>query len=288
LLPLPLFQHINALKGITIAHDRPINGGDINRAALLTCKDGRQLFIKYNKGERATDMLRTELLGLTLLGASKVIGVPKTLGHDEAPDGWAYLLMEYVVSGHKSRFFWADFGRALATMHSSTAERFGFGHDNYIGTLPQSNTRHDSWADFYTEERLIPQVRMAMGKGAFGPNELKQMENLGKKLNEICPKEAPALIHGDLWGGNFLCNEASKPILIDPSACYAHREMDMAMTRLFGGFEPLFYNHYQEAYPLEPGFEDRMQIYQLYYILVHFNIFGGDYAQQAKQILKQF
>ncbi len=288
MLPLPLHQHITTQKGITIVHDRPITGGDINRAALLTCKDGRQLFIKYNKGEHATDMLRTELLGLTLLGASKVIGVPKTLGHDEAPEDWAYLLMEYVVSGHKSRFFWADFGRSLAAMHGSTAERFGFGHDNYIGTLPQSNTRHDSWADFYTEERLMPQVSMAMGKAGFGTNELTQMEALCKRLNEICPNEAPALIHGDLWSGNFLCDENSKPVLIDPAACYAHREMDIAMTRLFGGFEPLFYSNYEESYPLEPGFEHRMELYQLYYLLVHFNIFGGEYLHQVKQILKRF
>ena len=288
MLPLPLYQHINSLKGITIVHDRPISGGDINRAALLTCKDGRQLFIKYNKGKYATDMLRTELLGLTLLGASKVIGVPKTLGHDEAPESWAYLLMEYVVSGHKSRVFWADFGRSLATMHGSTSERFGFGHDNYIGALPQSNTRHDSWADFYAEERLMPQMKLAIQQDVFGSKEAKQMENLCKNLREACPNEAPALIHGDLWSGNFLCNEESRVVLIDPAACYAHREMDMAMTRLFGGFEPLFYSSYEEAYPLEPGFERRMDLYQLYYLLVHLNLFGGDYAHQVKQILKRF
>lgn len=288
MLPPALLSALNQLPGINIQGSQAIAGGDINRAALLHCADGRRLFLKYNRHAQAADMLHKERLGLSLLGASQVIRTPKVIAQDAAPEGWAYLLMEYVPPGHRNRQFWADFGAALAALHGSTSALFGFAHDNYIGSLPQSNTRHENWPDFYTQERLRPQMELARKQGRLQSTDAQQLERLCAKLSTLCPDEPPALIHGDLWSGNFLCDFESKPVLIDPAACYAHREMDLAMTYLFGGFDPAFYAAYQEHLPLEPGFEGRLEVYQLYYLLVHVNLFGGGYVEQVKGILRRF
>lgn len=288
MLPISIHSQLYPTTGIQVAEARPVSGGDINHAALLTTPNGRQYFIKYNRGAHAAEMLRTEALGLQALGAPGVIAVPEVLGQGAAPDSWAWLLLEYIAPGHRSKAFWENFGQALAALHRNSAGQYGFEHDNFIGSLPQSNARHDGWAAFYAEERLRPQMRKALVQGQLTGADERSLEALCKRLPAICPDEPPALIHGDLWGGNFLCNEAGLPVLIDPAACYAHREMDLAMSRLFGGFEALFYESYEAARPLAPGFEERVEVYQLYYLLVHVNLFGGGYAGSVRRILERW
>lgn len=267
---------------------RPVGGGDIHRAYLLESADGRRLFLKTNTDPAAPDMFRTEAQGLALLGASRSIRTPKIFGYGCTEGGHGYLLLEYVHPGYRNRLFWERFGQGLANLHGNTSARFGFAHDNFIGRLPQANARHDTWAEFYSEERLWPQMLLAREQGYFDADAERQLDRLCQNLSWRCPQEPPALTHGDLWSGNFLCDPDGYPVLIDPAASFAHREMDLAMSRLFGGFDPAFYVAYEEAWPLENGFENRMEIYQLYYLLVHVNLFGGGYVRSVQEILAKF
>ncbi|MCB9315218.1 MAG: fructosamine kinase family protein [Lewinellaceae bacterium] len=283
-----LQQHLETLLQTKISAAQPLSGGDINHAYRLGAPDGRQWFVKTNTDPQAPAMFRTESQGLALLGASKSIRIPKIFGHGSTGDGHAYLVLEYIKPGYRNRLFWENFGRGLANLHGNTSALFGFAHDNFIGRLPQSNSRHPTWAEFYAEERLWPQMLLARELGYFDAASEQQLDRLCKNLSWRCPEEQPALCHGDLWSGNFLCDAAGAPVLIDPAACFVHREMDLAMSRLFGGFDPAFYSAYTEAWPLESGFEQRLEIYQLYYLLVHVNLFGGGYVGQVQSILDQF
>lgn len=288
MLPPALFTHLESVLGIRLVSAKPLTGGDIHRAYHLRAADGREWFVKTNTAAQAAAMFKTEAQGLALLGASRAIRTPKISGHGSTPDGHAYLILEYIAPGYKNRLFWETFGRALANLHGNTSERFGFAHDNFIGSLPQSNTRHPAWAAFYAEERLWPQMLLALEQGHLDKSAEQQLDHLCQKLAWLCPQEPPALTHGDLWSGNFLCDPAGQPVLIDPAAAFAHREMDLAMSRLFGGFDPAFYTAYEEAWPLESGFEKRLEVYQLYYLLVHLNLFGSGYAASVREILKRW
>lgn len=285
MLPEPVRKQVETRLDVSIAEAKPVAGGDIHRAFLVRATDGRIWFLKTGNMPESAAMFKTEAQGLALLGASQVIRTPKIFGHGHADEGYAYLLMEYVSPGYKNRLFWESFGRSLANLHGNTSAQFGFAHHNFIGSLPQSNTRHSSWQEFYAEERLWPQMLAACEKGYFSKTEEKQLDHLCQQLGWLCPEEPPALTHGDLWSGNFLCDAVGKPVLIDPAAAFTHREMDLAMSRLFGGFDDTFYKAYQEAWPLEAGFEKRIEVYQLYYLLVHVNLFGGGYVEQVAGIL---
>lgn len=288
MLPAALHDHLESLLQISLAFDRPISGGDIHQVCTLKAADGRQVLVKYNSAPTAADMFRTEALGLILLGASRVIAVPKVLSHGQASDEIAFLALDFVVVAPRSRLFWQNFGLALANLHGNTSAQFGFAHDNYIGSLPQANARHDNWPEFYATQRLLPQLRLARDAARLDASASRRLDKLCGKLKELCPNEAPALVHGDLWSGNFLCDQAGQPVLIDPAAAFAHREMDLAMAHLFGGFDPTFFTSYDSAWPLEPGFEARMEVYQLYYLLVHLNLFGAGYLTQVQGILQRF
>lgn len=287
MLPASLRTYIESEFNISITSAKPIGGGDIHHAALLKAGTGQLYFLKYNAGKRSAEMFRTEALGLAVLGASRVVAVPKVLGQG-AERAYAFLLLDYVAPGLKSRRFWEDFGSSLAALHGATSAQFGFAHDNFIGSLPQSNTRRDTWQNFYSEERLLPQMRLARRHNRLDVNDERLLENICKKISSICPDEPPALTHGDLWGGNFLCNTDNRPVLIDPAASFAHREMDLAMSRLFGGFDAVFYQSYEETWALAPGFDERMEIYQLYYLLAHVNLFEGGYVDNVRRILRRW
>lgn len=288
MVPASLKNRIETTLQVRIMETRPVTGGDIHRAYRLRGADGQEWLVKTNTAPLAAAMFKTEAQGLSLLGASRVIRTPRVFGHGCTDDGHAFLLMEFVAAGYRNRLFWEHFGRALANLHGNTSAKFGFAHDNFIGSLPQSNTRHATWEAFYAEERLWPQLLAACEKGIFDKQEEQQLDGLCRKLAALCPKEPPALTHGDLWSGNFLCDAVGRPVLIDPAASFAHREMDLAMSRLFGGFDDAFYKAYAEVWPLEFGFEKRLEVYQLYYLLVHVNLFGGGYVDSVREILKKW
>ena len=184
--------------------------------------------------------------------------------------------------------FWENFGRGLAKLHKTTSDYFVLDHNNYIGSLTQSNRKRDNWIDFFVEERLGFQLKLARDSHLIDSGVLSAAEGLFNRLNEIIPKEQSSLLHGDLWSGNFMLGDQGEACLIDPAVYYGHREMDIAMTKLFGGFDHQFYEAYNQEFPMEKGWEQRMDICNLYPLLVHVNLFGGGYVSQLTSILKRF
>jgi len=264
----------------------PVGGGCINRAFCLEAGETKY-FLKWNDAGKYPGMFEAEAKGLKLLRDAGVIKIPRVF-RTETAGTYSFILMEWIEQGSRKSSFWNDFGKSLAHLHSHTQEQFGLDHDNYIGSLSQSNRQCGSWIEFFMHERIEPQWKLAVNTGKLADLPIGQLANLERILPEIIPDEKPALLHGDLWNGNFLVDTEGAACLIDPAVYYGHREMDLAMTKLFGGFDPEFYRSYQAEFPLEKGFESRLDIHNLYPLLVHVNLFGGGYVQQVKNILSRF
>lgn len=286
MLPEKIKNSCEKTLGCLIDRVTAVSGGDINQARLLRTSRGA-FFLKYNTSDHAPDMLEVEKKGLELIADSNCIRVPTVIGMD-ATAGSAYLLLEYISSGKADTSFWISFGGALAQMHRSRQDHFGLNHDNYIGRLPQSNTLHKSAVAFLIEDRLEPQCQMAVDRQLLSATDLQHVKSFFQKLPQLIPEDSPSLIHGDLWSGNFMVDENKRAVLIDPAVSFGLREMDLAMSLLFGGFDALFYQSYHEAYPLHPDWEQRMDIYQLYYLLAHLNMFGRSYLGSVQQILRKY
>jgi fructosamine-3-kinase len=243
--------------------------------------EGRRYFAKIN--ERAQlDNFDAEADGLAALAASGA-RVPSPLCRGEA-DAEAFLVLEYLeIRGSGDH---AALGRALALVHSARGEFFGWRRDNYIGTTPQRNRRASSWADFWRDSRLRPQLDLGR-KNGLRADLSKKGERLVEAVPLLLSDHAPpaSLLHGDLWGGNagFLADGA--PVLFDPAVYWGDRETDLAMTELFGGFDPEFYSAYAEVLPLDDGYAKRKPLYNLYHVLNHANLFGGSYVAQAERLI---
>lgn len=274
-------------KKISSIH--PVSGGDINQAALVTFTDQSRLFLKYN-GNSDPDMFEKEALGLQLLKRDHMkIHIPEVIDSGFLEDSHTgYLLMEYIRPGNEDSDFFNRFGRELASMHKITAPEYGLNHDNYIGRLPQPNRQHENWIDFFIRERIEPQLKMAQDSHRLPQAINQSFQSLFSKLANIFPDEPPSLLHGDLWSGNFLCSHKQEIVLIDPAVYYGHREIELAFTQLFGGFGYRFYDSYNEVFPLQPGFSQRKDIYNLYPLLVHTNLFGGSYASSVASIVTRY
>ena len=285
-LPVSIHQKCIEILTSDIHQVSYIGGSDINQARLLKTSKGN-FFIKINNAPFAADMFEKEANGLQLMASTNAIRIPAVVAFGQTDEG-SFLLLEHIEKGYRPEGFWRTFGQSLAAMHRNTAPQFGLDHSNYIGSLPQPNGRHNTFSAFYKNERLQPQLNMALSSKQLTTKDEKHFLNLYKKLPDICPGEPPALVHGDLWSGNFLVTSDGLPALIDPSVAYSHRELDLAMSRLFGGFDRSFYRVYEEAYPLEPGFEMRLPIYQLYYLLVHVNLFGSGYVGSVRRIIERY
>lgn len=260
-----------------------LTGGDINDVFLLTSKEGKKSVVKLNDADKYPGMFEAEKTGLEHLARPGVIDIPEVFDVGKISDT-AYLLLDYKESAPKASDFTENFGKQLAAIHKTTSEEFGFPEDNYIGSLPQYNKSSTSAVDFYINQRLEPQLKIAKDRGY----SLQINGDFFKNISEIIPKEPPALIHGDLWNGNYLVNENGFPCLIDPATAYAPREMDLAMMKLFGGFDPEIFRAYEEDFPLVSGFEERIPIWQLYYLLVHLNLFGSGYRDSVTSILRSY
>jgi len=269
-----------------IEQTQALGGGSINAAYRIRYA-GKEYFLKYNQANRYPKMFELEAKGLSILAKSKKIRLPEVIGTGEAGQT-AFLLLEHIESGYPDNNFWEVFGKELADLHRETHVTFGLDHDNYIGSLPQYNTTSPSWSEFFIKQRLKPQLKMAAGKGFMNTSILNAFEKLFTKLQGLFPEEVPALLHGDLWSGNFLCDSNQTPVLIDPAVYYGHREMDLAMSKLFGGFSPRLYEAYHAAFPLEKGWQERVDLCNLYPLLVHVNLFGGGYVGQLQSSLRRF
>jgi protein-ribulosamine 3-kinase len=263
-----------------------LSGGCISDAFKVTTVDGLNYFLKYNLSI-SNDMFVKEANGLKELTKANAIRIPDVLSFDED-----YILLEYIPTGNKSKNFFEEFGRNFAEMHKFTSNSFGFYEDNYLGSNPQKNIPNEkeksSWANFYFNKRILYQVQLAEKLGNSTPELRKGISNLENKIEEIVgdSKEKPSLLHGDLWGGNYMVDENGNAVLIDPAVYYGHREADLGMTKLFGGFSSEFYRTYNERFPLEDGYDYRENIYKLYHVLNHLNLFGGGYYSQALSLIK--
>lgn len=232
-------------------------------------------------------MFESEARGLRLLGESAALHVPEVIAVGEDTDT-TFLLLEFLDRGKTVPDFREDFGRRLGVLHRCTNDTFGLDHDNYMGSLPQNNSARKNYVEFFIANRLQPQLEMAITGKSINAQTAAAFERMYKRLPEIIPSEAPALVHGDLWSGNFMIGPDGKAWLIDPAVHYGHRETDIAMSKLFGGFDDAFYKAYHSEFPLEKGWEERVDIFNLYPLLVHVNLFGGGYVQQVEAIAGRF
>ncbi|MBL4593389.1 MAG: fructosamine kinase family protein [Flavobacteriales bacterium] len=271
---------------ILILSVKSVTGGSINDAYCLVTNNGKY-FIKTNQANRYPNMFEREAKGLALLKNANTIRIPKVILFDEF-EATSFLILEYIESTNPQPDFWQNFGKKLAELHQNTNTNFGLDHNNYIGSLHQQNNLHPTWVDFFINERLQPQIKLARDNNEVDSTTILKFENLYKKLDEVFPKEKPALLHGDLWSGNFMSDEKGESVIMDPAVYYGCREMDIAMARLFGGFDAEFYSSYNEYYPLENGWEQRIDVCNLYPLMVHVNLFGGGYLGQVKSILSKF
>jgi len=261
-----------------------IGGGCIAEARVATFADGSRVFVKSAAG--APGMFECEAEGLRALATTGAIRIPEVL-----VVGKEALVLEMIHEAPKKAGFFESFGRAFAKLHDHRGPSFGFPHDNFIGSTPQCNEPLDGsgWPEFFLVRRLRFQAKLAASRG-HGHEIEHLLDRAEGSITELLGAsiELPSILHGDLWGGNFIVDERGEACLIDPAVYYGHREADLAMTRLFGGFSSEFYAAYDEASPLAPGHEDRLPVYQLYHLLNHLNLFGGAYYAQCMRILQRY
>lgn len=263
-----------------------LGGGCINSACILNSDSG-PFFIKWNRSDAYPGMFEAEERGLKLLGAQSELRIPQVIAAGSSAN-YSFLMLEYLGRGRQASDFWDRFAHGLAMLHRQSTDRFGLDHDNYIGSLAQRNKWQPDWSSFFYLQRLEPQASLAYDSALLGKPELNALERLAGRLDSIFPREAASLLHGDLWNGNYLLGPEGEPCLIDPAVYYGHREMDLGMSLLFGGFAPAFYDAYNQHFPLEPDWRSRVDICNLYPLLVHVNLFGGGYTAQVRSILRPF
>lgn len=265
-----------------------VSGGDINTAAQVFSSEG-VFFVKWNSFDQPDKqaLFEAEANGLELLRRTDALQIPQVVGYGHQGHK-SYLILEYIDAGKPTKAYWETLGQSLAVMHSHTQPKFGLHFDNFIGSLPQANTLTTNGYDFFFEHRLLPQAGLALYKGLLSKATYDALFRLRTHLPDLIPNDRPALLHGDLWSGNVLVNENNKPALVDPAVYYGFREAELAFTKLFAGFDEYFYDAYKEVFPLHPGFDERVAIYNLYPLLVHVNLFGSGYVSGIERVLKQF
>ncbi|HZE84096.1 MAG TPA: fructosamine kinase family protein [Puia sp.] len=292
---------------------QPLGGGSINAAYKVLTQNNSKWFCKVNDAARFPGLFEKESRGLQLLRVQNIFRVPKVIAC-EIIDGHQILVLEWIdqdgqtqsgsqssdhpqtQSGPQSRAhsqtsaapstdaFWQLFGKQLAQLHLLPQDQFGLEEDNYMGALPQDNTPSESWTEFFIQRRLEPQVKMAVEKGLLPTAAVRQFWSLYLSLPEIFPDEAPSLLHGDLWSGNFLKDDWGEAVLIDPAVYRGHR----AMTTLFGGFSPAFYQAYAHYYPLPTNHREQWEVANLYPLLIHLNLFGKSYLHDILHTIERF
>ena len=286
-------QGIKACFGesVTLVGKAYVGGGDINDACCLKLSNGESIFVKSNS-VRNKGFFEAEEIGLSAIASTGTISVPELLfrGADESS---AFLAMEFVRGTESVPGFWRKFGECLAKMHlADTSElvsdgEFGFDKDNYIGATVQINSPRDSWISFFRECRLEPQFKMA--EHYFERSHISHILKLLDKLPVLLIEpEQPSLLHGDLWSGNYIVGSDGMAWLIDPAVYVGHAEADLAMTELFGRFPDEFYDSYREVNPIQPGYEGRRDIYNLYHLLNHLNLFGGMYLHEVLRVVERY
>jgi len=261
-----------------------IRGGWINQTFRISGKDGRQFFVKLNAADKLA-MFSAEVAGLNEIATTQTIRVPQPVAYGIA-GSQSFLVLEHLDLGGSGDS--VSLGKQLAAMHRCSSGQYGYMQDNFIGSTRQPNAFSDDWVSFLRERRMKYQLQLASRNGY-----ADLLDNLGLKLLDALPayfegySPQPSLLHGDLWGGNHSYLPNGTPVIFDPAIYYGDREADLAMTELFGGYSSDFYTAYRAAYPLHEGYALRRDLYNLYHILNHANMFGGGYARQAEGIMRR-
>lgn len=284
-----LADKLAACLGSPVVHGAAAVGGDINQAFSAQLADGRKVFVK-TQASALPGMFPREAEGLAWLAEPRALRVPEVLHASDADAlGPACLVLELIESARPCAQHDELLGAGLAALHRAGAEGFGFGSDNYLATLPQDNRMRARWSELYAEQRIAPLVERARRAGELSAPLTRRLEQLIARLPELVgPDEPPARLHGDLWGGNAIRDEHGAPVLIDPAVYGGHREVDLAMMRLFGGFSERVFAAYQAAYPLAPGHAQRVPLYQLYPLLAHVNLFGASYVSGVERCIARW
>ena len=295
---------IREALGAGVRSSRPVGGGDSSDAWRVELDDDTVVFAK-TEGEAIPGLFASEADGLRRLADSGAVRVPGVLavaddetGPDDGPDDgpeppvspMRFIVLAWIEPGRPDGDHDDELGRSLATLHRTTAPRFGLDHDNHLGRRAQDNTWCDTWAELYGHHRLAPITRMAADAGVLSDDTVARIDRLIRRLPELVgPPEPPALVHGDLWAGNALVDSDGRPWLIDPAVSYSHREIDLAMMRLFGGFGPDVFAAYAEVFPLADGWADRVELHQLYYLLLHtMHPFPASYLGAVDHIVRRY
>jgi protein-ribulosamine 3-kinase len=264
----------------------PLGGGSINQVYKVILPD--QTFVmKVNRNDRYPGMFLAEAKGLQLLRQPDAPYVPEVIAQSVIGN-YQFLLLEYLDKAPRRKDYPERFGCSLAALHRNTHAYFGLDHDNRMGALEQFNHQHTDGVTFFIQQRLMPQVKLALERKKIEAVHVHQFERLYIQLPQILPAEPPSLIHGDLWAGNVIEGPDGDACLIDPAVAYSHREADLAMTMLFGRFDDKFYDAYHSAFPLTQGWQERMDLWNLYPLLVHVNLFGDSYLTETVQILRKY
>ena len=275
-----LDQTLGSIRTIT-----SVGGGDINAAARVETDEARY-FVKWNAHPRP-QMFAVEARGLQLLAQANALRVPRVVALIEQPPA---LVLEWIEVGVNKQSAAEELGRGLVQQHRVVGQSYGLDHDNYIGANPQPNPPARSWIEFYRDQRLGAQRELAQQNGTLTSERARRLDRVMTHLDRWIDKTQviPSLLHGDLWGGNYLIDAQGRPVLIDPAVYYGDREAEIAFTELFGGFSARFYAAYNEAWPLDRGYADRRDLYNLYHLLNHLNLFGEGYGGSVDAILKHY
>ncbi|MCR9160299.1 MAG: fructosamine kinase family protein [Nannocystaceae bacterium] len=278
----PLAEFIARALGAAVTRTRRVAGGDICDAWRVDLDDGRVVFAKEHGGGSA--MFEAEARGLRWLAEAGALRTPAVLAVSPRA-----LVLEYIEPGGRTARFDEAFGRGLAALHACTPASFGWDVPGVIASLPQDNTPEEDWATFLGQRRLAPLLERCVAHQRLPPEAAGELDALLRVLpDRLGPAEPPARLHGDLWSGNAMADHSGEPVIYDPAPYGGHREIDLAMMRLFGGFSPRTFAAYEEVTPLLPEHEDRIELMQLYPVLVHVALFGGHYASRARRTMRRY
>lgn len=281
-----ILERLRTLQ-LDIENVYPIKGGELNDTFRIESYD-KKYFLKLNTAQNFPSLFEKEASSLQIIAQTQLFNIPEIIKYGTTNNDFQFLILEWLERGEALPENWQKLGHQMAKFHQISNENFGWDEDNYIAILIQPNQNKSSWAEFYTDNRILPMVKLLYDKEMLSQKEVKSAEKLCDDLTNIFPIEKPSLIHGDFWNGNIFTREDGEITLIDPAIYYGHREMDIAMADLFGGFDDNFFNAYNEVFPLQENFEDRKQFAQLYPLLIHAFLFQGYYIKDVKSILKKY
>ncbi len=281
-----ILEHIKNLN-LNINNIYPVKGGALSDTYCIESYE-KKYFLKLNTAQNFPQLFEKEINGLNKLQELSPFEIPKVHQTGTTTNDFQYLILEWIDKAEPTIISWENFGKNLAQLHQNTNTQFGWEEDNYIAIIIQPNHYKSTWEDFYSQNRILPMIKLLADKKLLNLKEQKAAENLCADLINIFPKEKPALIHGDLWNGNIITRANEEITLIDPALYYGHREMDLALADLFGGFDQAFLDSYNEVFPIQGNFNERKSIAQLYPLLVHAYLFEGYYIKDVQRILKKF